>query len=78
MKLGDAASALKDAEASFDTKNTYINGLFQYSESLYNLGQFEKALIAYYRGFRLRRDVDAFRVGVSKCRRAILSAIGSK
>ena len=49
LKLGDAAAALRDAEASFDGNDAYVMGLYQYAESLYNLGQFEKALIAYHR-----------------------------
>ena len=50
LKLGDAASALRDAETSFEGKaDQFIRGLYQYAEALYNLGQFERALIAYHR-----------------------------
>jgi tetratricopeptide (TPR) repeat protein len=76
LKLGDAASALKDAEASFDAKETYIMGLFQFAEALFNLGQFEQALIAYHRGFRARRDKEEFRIGINKAQDAIRRAIG--
>jgi len=51
-------------------------GLYQYAEALYNLGQFEKALIAYHRGYRLRKDMDGFRIGVQKSQEAIQKAIG--
>jgi tetratricopeptide (TPR) repeat protein len=80
LKLGDAASALKDAEASFDknSKVTFVRGLVQYAEALYNLGSFEKALIAFHRGFRVRRDMEGFRIGVQKCQEAIRIAIGDQ
>lgn len=72
-------AALKDAEASFDRSSNddnFVRGLYQYAESLFSLGQFEKALIAYQRGFRRRRDMDGFRIGVQKSRQAIFQAIG--
>lgn len=59
LKLGDAASALKDAEASFAQDNSsgvMIMGLYQYAEALFNLGQFEQALMVYHRGYRNRKD----------------------
>ena len=77
LKLGDAVSALKDAETTCDSQETYIMGLYQYAEALYNLGQFEKALIAYHRGYRLRKDMQGFRIGVQKSQEAIQKAIGS-
>ena len=77
LKLGDAESALKDAEASFDKEQvTYIKGLLQYAEALYNLGKFEKALISFHRGYKLRKDMEGFRIGVQKCQEAIRIAIG--
>jgi len=76
LKLGDAAAALKDAEASFDSEDTYIQGLYQFAEALFNLGQFEQALIAFHRGFRARRDKEEFRVGINKAQDAIRRAIG--
>ena len=78
LKLGDAESALKDAEASFSENAEFIRGLYQYAESLYSLGQFEKALIAFTRGRRQRKDLEYFRIGVQKCHDSILTAIGDK
>ncbi|CAG7687442.1 unnamed protein product [Allacma fusca] len=77
LKLGDAASALRDAQTSFDGNETYIMGLYQYAEALYNLGQFEKALIAYHRGYRIRK-VENFRIGIQKSQEAIRRAIGDR
>lgn len=78
LKLGDSASALKDAEASIDAKDSNIMGLYQFAEALFNLGQFEQALIAYHRGYRCRRDKEEFRVGINKAQDAIRRAIGGK
>jgi len=78
LKLGDANSALKDAETSFGKDEIYILGLFQYAEALYHLGEFEKALIAYHSGFRMRKDMPGFRIGIQKSQEAIMTAIGGK
>jgi predicted Zn-dependent protease len=78
LKLGDAESALKDAQASFDVNTLFIKGLLQYAEALFSLGQFEKALIAFQRGRRQRKDMDGFRIGTQKCYEAIMKAIGDK
>lgn len=76
LKLGDADSALRDAQESFDADDTYIQGLYQYAEALFNLGQFEQAAISFHRGFRARRDREEFRIGINKCQEAIRTAIG--
>lgn len=78
LKLGDAASALQDAQASFSETGVYIRGLFQFAEALFNLGQFEQALIQYHRGFRARRDKEEFRIGINKSQDAIRRAIGDR
>lgn len=81
MKLGDAESALKDAELTWDPDNKndrYIQGLYQYAEALFQLGEFEKSLIAFHRGHRIRKDQDGFRIGIQKCQEAIKRAIGDK
>ncbi|CAL8116423.1 unnamed protein product [Orchesella dallaii] len=80
LKLGDAESALKDAEMAWDPneRETYIQGLYQYAEALFQLGEFEKALIAFHRGHRIRKDMDGFRIGIQKSQEAIRRAIGDK
>jgi tetratricopeptide (TPR) repeat protein len=80
LKLGDATAALRDAEASFvaDTDSVNITGLYQYGEALFNLGQFEQALMAYHRGYLKRKDKEEFRIGVNKAQDAINRAIGGK
>lgn len=41
-------------------------------------GEFEKSLIAFHQGYRLRKDMECFRIGVQKSQDAIKRAIGSK
>lgn len=45
---------------------------------MFQLGEFEKALIAFHRGNRIRKDQDGFRIGIQKCQEAIKRAIGDK
>lgn len=78
LKLGDGTAALEDAQTAFDSKNLFITGLYQFAESLFCLGNFEKALIAFHRGHQLRRDMEGFRIGIQKCTDAIIRAIGDK
>ena len=78
LRLGDANSALKDAKTSFGQNETFIQGLYQYAEALYQLGEFEKSLIAFHQGYRLRKDMQGFRIGVQKSQEAIRRAIGGK
>lgn len=78
LKLGDAETARRDAETAFNTKDekvTYMRGLVQYAEALFALGLFEKALIQFHRGNRLRREIDVFRIGIQKCQESIRTAI---
>ncbi len=72
MKLNKQIEFLRDAEASFASGGTNIGGLFQYGEALFNLGQFENALMAYHRGCRTRKDKEEFRIGINKAQDAIL------
>jgi len=75
LKLGDAGAALKDAKASCETRNNFMMGVYQCAEALYNLGDFETALIAFHRGYRLRKEMEGFRIGIQKCQEAIEKCI---
>jgi len=75
LKVGNAAAALADAKMSFNDSIGFIRGLLSFAEALFSLGKFEMALIAFYRGHRVRKDMQSFRRGIEKCRDAILSAV---
>ncbi|KFR11669.1 Tetratricopeptide repeat protein 25, partial [Opisthocomus hoazin] len=52
-------------------------GLYQKAEALYTMGDFEFALVFYHRGYRLRPELQKFRLGIEKSQQAIVNCIGS-
>lgn len=42
------------------------------------MGDFEFALVFYHRGYRLRPELQKFRLGIEKSQEAIVNCIGSK
>uniref|UniRef100_A0A8C8EBW3 Outer dynein arm-docking complex subunit 4 n=1 Tax=Otus sunia TaxID=257818 RepID=A0A8C8EBW3_9STRI len=77
LKLGDTENSLKDAEASLQNDKTFSKGLYQKAETLYIMGDFEFALVFYHRGYRLRPELQKFRLGIEKSQEAIINCIGS-
>ncbi|XP_074783062.1 outer dynein arm-docking complex subunit 4 [Athene noctua] len=77
LKLGDTENSLKDAEASLQNDKTFSKGLYQKAETLYIMGDFEFALVFYHRGYRLRPELQKFRLGIEKAQDAIINCIGS-
>ena len=64
-----------DAEAASDFKTGTTLSIIAKAEAFYNMGQFEMALVHFYRAMRLRRDTD-IENGMFKCRNAILNVVG--
>ncbi|XP_074972710.1 outer dynein arm-docking complex subunit 4 isoform X3 [Phalacrocorax aristotelis] len=54
-----------------------LKGLYQKAEALYTMGDFEFALVFYHRGYRLRPDLQKFKLGIEKSQEAIVNCIGS-
>ncbi|XP_026064465.1 outer dynein arm-docking complex subunit 4 isoform X2 [Carassius auratus] len=77
LKLGDAESALKDAETSLQDNKCFFKGLYQKAEALYTMGDFEFALVYYHRGNKLRPELQEFRLGIQKAQEAIDNSVGS-
>ncbi|XP_063954060.1 outer dynein arm-docking complex subunit 4-like isoform X4 [Lytechinus pictus] len=77
LQLGDSKQALKDAEAALSDDKNYIKGLFQKAEALYQMGDFEMALVFYHRGNKFRPELQEFRLGIQKAQEAIENSIGS-
>ncbi|MEE6512725.1 hypothetical protein FKM82_019915 [Ascaphus truei] len=77
LKLGDYQSALIDAEASLQNDQEFFRGLYQKAEALYVTGDFEFALVYYHRGFRLRPELQEFRLGIQKAQEAIENSVGT-
>ncbi|XP_074835113.1 outer dynein arm-docking complex subunit 4 isoform X1 [Carettochelys insculpta] len=77
LKLGDTENSLRDAEASLQNDKTFSKGLYQKAETLYTMGDFEFALVYYYRGHKLRPELQKFRLGIQKAQEAIDNSVGS-
>ena len=52
--------------------------MFQKAEALYQLGDFEMALVFFHRGHRLRPELQELRMGIQKAEEAIKNSIGCK
>ncbi|KAM4691884.1 outer dynein arm-docking complex subunit 4 [Rhinophrynus dorsalis] len=77
LKLGDPESSLKDAEASLEMEKDFFRGLYQKAEALYAMGDFEFALVYYHRGYKLRPELQEFRLGIQKAQEAIENSVGT-
>ena len=77
LAMGNAESALEDAEHSLKGNKDYHRGIYQKAEALYSLGNFEFALVNYHRGNKLRPELAEFRLGVQKAKEAIQFSVGT-
>lgn len=55
-----------------------FQGLCIKAESLYQMGDFENALVYFHRGFKERPEFEDFRLGIQKAKEAITNSIGSE
>ena len=55
-----------------------LQGLYQKANALYQMGDFEYALVYYHRGSKLRPDLTECTQGIHKAQEAINNSIGSK
>ena len=74
-RLNKPQEAMLDAETASDFKTGTTLSVIAKAEAFYNMGQFEMALVHFYRAMRLRRDTD-IENGMFKCRNAILNVVG--
>lgn len=77
LQLGDAQTALNDAEASLAENPKNYRGIYAKAEALYQMGDFEFALVYYHRGQSLRPEITEFRLGIQKSQEAIDNCVGS-
>ncbi|VDI22715.1 Hypothetical predicted protein [Mytilus galloprovincialis] len=76
LQLGNAENALTDAEEALREDKDFIRGLYQKAEALYQLGDFETALVFFHRGHKLRPELQELRMGIQKSEEAINNSIG--
>ena len=67
FRLERPTEAIADAEKALYLNKNSTRALVAKAEALYSLGQFEKALVQFERGWRRRQDAD-IRIGVVKVR----------
>lgn len=53
-----------------------MQGLLMKADAYYQMMQFEYALMFYHRGFKLRPEIQQFRLGIQKSQEAIGNCIG--
>eukprot|EP00762_Andalucia_godoyi_P006157 ANDGO_01615.mRNA.1 Hsp70-Hsp90 organizing protein 1 len=75
ISLGVPERGVMDAESTLKLDKTFWRGVLAKAQALYAGGNFEFALIQYYRGARMRPDIDDFRLGVQKCKAAINESV---
>lgn len=75
VALGQSDLAIQDATESIGTDTGFYRGYYQKAEAFYSAGNFEEALVNYYRAYRRRSDVEEYRLGVQKAEESILRAI---
>ncbi|GAB1600111.1 tetratricopeptide repeat protein 25-like isoform X1, partial [Argonauta hians] len=68
--------ALNDAEMALLQGTDFIPAILRKAEALYQLGDFETALVYFHRGNKLRPELQEFLLGISKAQEAINNSIG--
>ena len=76
LRLERPEEAIIDAEKALYINNSSTRAIIAKAEALYNLGQFEKALVQFERGWRVRQDPE-IKIGIVKCRDVILNTVGA-
>ena len=74
LKLGDFFNA-KLFAGQVLKKNTSSEAQFVMAEALYNMCQFEHALVAYNQGTKLIPEIPGFHLGMEKCKETIINII---
>ena len=75
IKLDRPQDAILDAEEALKYNKNSTKATTCKGEALYNMGEFEQALVQFERGYRVRQD-PALRSGMVKCRDVIKRTVG--
>ncbi|KAG2383061.1 hypothetical protein C9374_004398 [Naegleria lovaniensis] len=75
MNLGAFDKGIEDAEQALEIDPTYHRAYLAKAECLYASGKFEYALVYYYKGYDLRKDIEDFKKGIRKAKIAINESI---
>ena len=72
---GTWEAALRAAEYVLDQEPRISKAILIKAESLFNLCQFELALVYFHRGQAINPELDDFRLGIQKCRKTIQATV---
>ena len=67
---------MEDADKALKLNKQNPKAILAKAEALYNMGQFENALVQFERGWRVRQDPE-IRTGIVKCRDVIMNTVGT-
>ena len=74
-RLERASEAMEDAEKALVIAPYSTKARMAKAEALYSMGKFEKALVEFEKGWRIRQDPE-IKTGIVKCRDVILNTVG--
>ncbi len=69
LKLGNWSAAIRAAEMVISMDKKCAKAILVKAEALFNICQFEHALVFFYRGQALLPESEDFRLGIQKCRK---------
>jgi thioredoxin-like negative regulator of GroEL len=75
IQVGQPEDAIRDVDRVLQHQSTNPRAILTKAEAYFSMGEFEFALVFFQRGVSVRRDIAAFKDGVTKCRSAILDSI---
>ena len=67
---------MEDANKALRLNKQNPKAIMAKADALYNMGQFENALVQFERGWRVRQDPE-IRAGIVKCRDVIMNTVGT-
>lgn len=70
-----SSEAVEDAEKALTLKKESTRALIAKAEALYSMGRFEKALMLFEKGWKIRQDTE-MKAGITMCREVILNTVG--
>lgn len=78
IQVGEPEDALKDIDAVLKEQPNNPRAILTKAEAYFSMGEFEFALVFFQRGKSIRKDISAFRDGITKCKSAILDSINGE
>lgn len=78
IQVGQPEDALKDIDNVLKNTPNNPRAILTKAEAYFSMGEFEFALVFFQRGISIRKDMSAFKDGITKCKSAILDSINGE